>query len=68
MPHQVDSSILIESALRMEIMGRKGVWYQGRIHTSKELRKLNEPIFPLPPFSAREYYLTKNGSSSSDSN
>ena len=59
MPHQVDPDLLLQAAVRAEILGRKGVWYHGRIWSSKELRKLSEPIFPLPPFSAKGYYLTK---------
>ncbi len=68
MHRQVDPILLIESAVRMETMGRKGVWYQGRIYSSKELRNLSDLVFPLPPFSSYEYYMNKkNGPSSSNS-
>lgn len=68
MPREVDPSLLIESAVRMETIGRKGVWYQGRIYSSKELRKLSDLVFPLPPFNGYEYYMNKkNGPSSSSS-
>ena len=68
MPREVDPNLLIESAVRMETIGRSGVWYQGRIYSSKELRKLSEPIFPLPPFNGYAYYMNKkNGSGSSSS-
>ena len=68
MPRQVDPSLLVESAVRAETLGRNGVWYNGRIYSSKELRKLSKPIFPLSPFNGYEYYMNKkNGSGCSGS-
>lgn len=66
--YKVDPALLIEEAVRNECVGRKGVWYQGKIRSSAEMRKLaGPPIFPLPPFNAYEYYMNKNGSSGPDS-
>lgn len=66
--YKVDPALLVEEAVRMECIGRKGIEYHGKIRSSAEMRKLaGQPIFPLPPFSAYQYYMNKNGSSSSDS-
>lgn len=65
---KVDPALAIEAALRQEVMGQRGVYFGSYVVSSKELRRMaGEPVFPLPPFSANEYYLTKYGSSSSSS-
>lgn len=65
---KVNPALLIEHAVRAKTMERAGVEFQGRIHSSDELRKLSgAPIFPLPPFNEKQYYMNKNGSSSSNS-
>lgn len=66
--YNVDPTLVVDQAVRMETMGRKGVWFQGKVRSSKELRSLVEPIFPLSPFNAYEYYMNKDGSSRSNRN
>ena len=68
MPRLVDPALVVEQAIRMEVMGRRGIEYQGKIRTSAEIRRMaGTPIFPLPPFNAYAYYTNKNGPSSSGS-
>lgn len=63
--YKVDPALLIDTAVRMETMGYKGVEYQGSVRSSAELRRMaGEAMFPLPPFSAKLYYMGKDGSSS----
>ena len=60
MPRKVDPALAIEAAFRQEILGQKGVYFGGRIMSSRALRKLATPsIFPLPPFDIVTYYSTK---------
>ena len=63
--YKVDPALLIEQAVRMETLGYQGIEYQGSVRSSTELRRMaGEPVFPLPPFSAKLYYMGKDGSSS----
>ena len=63
--YKVDPALVIDQAVRMEILGRRGVEFQGAVRSSDEIRQMaGPPVFPLPPFNAYLYYLNKNGSSS----
>lgn len=66
---KVNPALLIDQAVRAEVLGRKGVWYQGQERSSAELRKLAGPaLFPLPPFNEKAFYdMYKDGSNSSGS-
>ena len=66
---KLTADMMIDQAIRMETIGRKGVWFNGQLRSSSELRKLaGEPLFPLPPFNAYEYHrmYKENGPSSSN--
>lgn len=60
--YEVDPELLVEQALRMKILGRKGVELAGRTYTVEELRRITYPAFPLVQFSEYEYYMNKDGS------
>lgn len=66
--NKVDPALAVEAALRQEVLGQQGVFFGSRVLSSYELRYMGgEPLFPLPPFNANEYYTNKHGSSSSSS-
>lgn len=55
--HKIDPALLIAQAERMEILGRPGLEWQGRVFTSKQLRELASiPVFPLRPFDGSQFY------------
>jgi hypothetical protein len=65
---KVDPALLIDQAERAECMGHSGIWFQGRICSSAELRKLaRPPLFPLSPFSEKLFYMNNYGSDSPSS-
>lgn len=64
---KVDPALAIEVAFRQEVLGHKGVFYQGKVRSSAELRSLaTEPLFPLAPFDGYSYYTRKTDSAGSD--
>lgn len=60
--YQVNPELLVECALRMKVLGRKGAELAGRTYTVEELRRTTYPDFPLVQFSEYEYYMRKDGS------
>lgn len=68
MPRLIDPSLVVDQAVRMEILGRRGIEFQGKMRTSAEIRRMaGPPVFPLPPFNEYQYYMNKNGPRSSSS-
>jgi hypothetical protein len=66
MPRTVDPALVVDQAVRAEILGRPGIEFQGKMRTSAEIRRIAGPlVFPLPPFNEYLYQMSKNGSSSS---
>ena len=66
MPRTVDPALVIDQAVRAEILGRPGIEFQGKMRTSAEIRRMAGPlVFPLPPFNEYLYQMSKHGSSSS---
>ena len=66
MPRVVDPALVVDQAVRMEILGRPGIEFQGKMRSSAEIRRMaGPPVFPLSPFNEYQYYMSKNGSRSS---
>lgn len=64
--YSVTPELALESAVRAELMGRHGVEFRGRIHSSEEIRRMFTPSYPLPPFNQTQP-IESNGSDSSNS-
>ena len=63
--YNVDPALVVDQAVRMEVLGRKGIEFRGAIRSSSEIRHMaGPPVFPLSPFNAELYYMNKDGSSS----
>lgn len=55
---KVDPALLVDVAFRQEVLGHRGVYFQGSVRSSAELRRMaSQPVFPLAPFDEKLYYL-----------
>lgn len=60
MPRVVDPALVVDQAVRAEILGRPGIEFQGKMRTSSEIRRMaGPPVFPLPPFNEALFYQSK---------
>lgn len=60
MPRVVDPALVVDQAVRMEILGRPGIEFQGKMRTSAEIRRMaGPPVFPLSPFNEALFYQSK---------
>jgi hypothetical protein len=60
MPLTVDPALVVDQAVRAEILGRPGIEFQGKMRTSAEIRRMaGSPVFPLAPFNEALYYQNK---------